>query len=153
MLTPIKLSRGNGARERLPDLLAKDLAGHSARIDYRSTATTVLYVFSPSCPWCERNSANLASLATQLPRDYRLIGLSLSSEEFDGFVKPHAISFPVYRDLNPDMIAAYRFGPTPEAIVIGPSGTVIASWQGAFVGPTKSLIEKYFSAHLPDLQQ
>lgn len=133
------------------NLEVKDLSGRSVVIDFHSTEkSTVLYVFKPSCAWCERNSASVDSLARQLPQKYRLIGLSLSKDGLRDFVRTHAISFPVYQDLSSDLVATYGLGSTPETIVIGPGGTVVASWKGAFLGSTRLLLEKFFSLRLAD---
>jgi hypothetical protein len=78
---------------------------------------------------------------------YRFLGLSLSSEG----LAEHAPSlpFPVYANPSADTIRQYRLGATPQTIVVSPSGQVIASWRGAYVGPTKEAVEKYFDATLP----
>jgi hypothetical protein len=69
-----ELSAGSAA----PPLDVLDIEGHRARIEYGGPRQTILYVFSPSCEWCERNSAAVESLAAQTADRYRLIGLSLS---------------------------------------------------------------------------
>jgi peroxiredoxin len=90
----------------MPDLEVKDLSGRKVVLDYRATTkSTVLYVFTPSCSWCALNSENLSSLAKQIPVDYRLIGVSLSGDGLENYMKAHSISFPVYRDPSPDGIA------------------------------------------------
>ena len=136
----------------VPSLELKDLAGRRVVIDYRAPTSTVLYVFRPSCTWCALNSKSLASLAEQLPKDYRIIGLSLSSDGLEGFLHSHAIAFPVYRELSPGTLATYRVESTPETIVVAPGGVVRASWKGAFVGTTRQLIETFFSVRLPEMQ-
>ena len=134
-----------------PNLELKDLSGRRVMIDFGSTEkSTVLYVFTPSCAWCARNSQNLAALAKQIPGSYRLVGLSLSGSGLGSFVKAHGISFPVYQDPSPDVIATYHLGPTPETLVIAPGGRLSVTWTGAFLGPTRSLVERFFSIRLPD---
>src|SRR5882672_1313002 len=55
---------------------AQDLGGKSQIVDPRaSQVNTVFYVFSPSCSWCERNLANLQTLASAAGTRYRVIGV------------------------------------------------------------------------------
>lgn len=136
----------------VPSIELKDLTGRRVIVDYRIPTSTVLYVFRPSCTWCALNSKSLASLTEQVSKRYRIIGLSLSADGLEDFVRSHSIAFPVYRDLSPDAITTYRLDSTPETIVVAPNGIVSASWKGAFAGTTRQLIERFFSIRLPEPQ-
>jgi hypothetical protein len=81
----------------VPDVDALDLAGNRVVVSYSAVRQpTIIYVFRPGCPWCERNSRAINSLTTQVSKRYRVIGLSLSDDRLTDFLKAHPVSFPVY---------------------------------------------------------
>ena len=134
----------------VPVIQAKTLEGKLESIDYASSSVpTVLYVFQPGCSWCERNSENIAAMTRQLSGKYRFVGLSLATDGLPEFLKKHQIQFPIYLDLPPSVIEAYRIESTPQTIVVSPQGKVMNVWQGAYLGVTASQIEKFFSIRLP----
>jgi len=59
--------------------------------------------------------------------------------------------FPVYTGLKTNTTQAYKFGGTPQTLVISSDGHVQKNWMGAYAGATKSEIEAYFEVHLPEL--
>ena len=136
---------------QVPGLEVTDLMGQPFRIEYQSAKVpTVLYVFSPSCTWCQRNGPALKELANGIRGHYRLIGISLSTDGVAEFIKAHQMDFPVYSSPQAESASVYHLGATPETIVLSPSGTVLAAWRGAYVAAARTLVEKYFSVHLPD---
>ncbi len=110
------LSRGGLAPgTHVSAIAAKDLAGREKLVDYSSSLNpTVLYVFRPSCVWCQRNSAGIKHLATRLAPKFRVIGLSLSSEGLNDFVNEHEIGFPVMADIPPSSISDLKLGTTQK---------------------------------------
>jgi len=137
---------------RVPPLEATDLHARLVRIAYGDVSTpTVLYVFRPSCPWCERNNPSVLRLADAAGKSYRFLGISLSSEDLGEFVAGRGLTFPAYSGVSPAAMRLYHLGTTPEMIVISRSGVVAASWRGAFLGRTRSDIERFFSVRLPDI--
>lgn len=128
-----------------------DVNGRTVTLDFKSFAVpTVLYVFSPSCRWCERNSQSVAFLAKHA-NGYRVVGISLAREGLVNFVERNQVLMPVYTDLPKAMITSYHLGTTPETIVISPDGKVLGDWRGAYTGGTKSVIEQFFSVNLPGI--
>lgn len=57
-------------------------------------------------------------LSERIKGRYRLIGLSLSSAGVDEYVAQQGMDFPMYTNLSPQSIAAYRLGGTPATIVV-----------------------------------
>ncbi len=130
-------------------LAVKDIHGERVVIDFANdNKPTILYVFRPSCIWCQRNREALKSLVRQVSRSHRVIGLSLVTEGTPEFVREHGLDFPVYTDLPASSIALYRLGATPETILINEHGEVVQSWNGAYTGITKSAIEEVLSITL-----
>lgn len=59
------------------ELEAVTLDGEETRISFSSDSRpTVLYVFSPTCVWCEKNLENIRVLTTQKSEDFRFIGVA-----------------------------------------------------------------------------
>ena len=129
----------------MPDIEAVDFSGKRALVSYGAMGQlTVIYVFRPGCPWCERNEKAINFLNTQVSKRYKLIGLSLSDDGLTEFLKAHPVSFPVYHNLSPSAVAALHLGTTPETIVVSPTGRILASWNGAYLGATKVVSKGFF---------
>lgn len=110
---------------------------------------TVLYVFSPSCGWCERNQPSVQSLARFLRGRARFLGVSLDREGLFDWTLIQKPEFDIITDLSYRALLTYQFKSTPMTAVITPSGTVEKVWHGAYVGKTLSEIEQYFGVSLP----
>ncbi len=119
--------------------------GRPMTVSYDGDARpVVLYVFSPTCVWCERNVENIGTLAKSASSGFRFVGVSLSAptETPQG-----TVDFPViFSD------GRVPFRSTPQTVVVGPNGRVLRSWTGAYSGSSKSEIEDYFAVRLPGLQ-
>ena len=140
------------AGARAAPLDATDVRGQPARLTFGGAeGPTVLYVFRPSCPWCEKNSPGISRLVNEIGKSYRVIGISLSADSVAEFVAEHKLTFPVFTNVSAKGLRLYKLGTTPETIVVSSAGTILASWKGAYVGRTKSDIEKFFSIRLPDV--
>jgi peroxiredoxin len=133
--------------KRLDDVRARDMNGQDATIPLRSNSRKpkIIYFFSPSRVWCQRNALHLNELVAHVESKYDFIGISLSSQGLPQFIGENHLGFPVYGDLSSQALAASAFtGTTPETIVVSTDGTVLASWTGAYEGITKSDIEHFF---------
>jgi peroxiredoxin len=132
---------------------ATSLNGGVQRIEFSSSShPTLLYVFSPSCVWCERNSPAVGALARQVSGRYRVIGLSVSSERVKEFVAQHHIEFPVYTEPPAAIVKAYELGVTPETIMVSTNGRIDCVWTGAYQNSIKASIEQFLSVRLPALE-
>jgi peroxiredoxin len=135
----------------MPPLDVKDLSGREFRLDYgESRLPTVVYVFSPSCGWCERNSTNVRALVSQAKSKYRFIGLSLTSHGLGNYLEAHDVDFPTYSDPSDASRSQYHLYSTPTTFVIARSGKLLKIWAGAYLGQTRSDIEHFFSVQLPE---
>jgi len=113
---------------------------------------TVLYIFTPPCSWCKRNNDNFNALVTQKSGQYRFIGLSLSKDGLGEYLATHHLTIPIFADLSKETIAAYKFGGTPQTLVISPAGMVVKNWKGAYTGGQESEVESFFQVKLPGLR-
>jgi peroxiredoxin len=140
-----KLSAGMS----IPVLNVTSSAGVPDAISYSNTKPTVLYVFSPSCDWCQRNNANVNAIATLKNDSYTFVGLSLSDYQLRKYVETEHIPFPVYSGLTGELIEKLGFTETPQLLVISSDGIVLKSWTGAFVKEVAQDVEGYFNIRLP----
>jgi len=132
------------------EIKAVDWLGKPAVVEFRSSERpTVIYVFRPSCAWCERNSASFSELSRLVSAKYRVIGLSLAEEGLPDFVNRNHMKFAVYTGISAATVAQYHLGTTPETIVVSPAGTVLQDWRGAYIGPLRTLVENFFGIAFP----
>ena len=136
----------------VPSIYAEDLADKPAKIQYdNSNQPTVIYAFSPTCVWCDRNLANIKALALARGSSYRFIGLSLTGNGVADYVASHKIDFPVYKNPSPETLKALGLGSTPQTIIVSSEGKVLKNWVGAYGKNIQHEAESYFDIHLPGL--
>lgn len=134
-----------------PPFEAHDLKGLPVSLKYGGdTRDTLLYVFSPSCHWCERNRANLEAIV-KTRHDLHIVGIALSgdlqqlttaSSPFDVTLRP-----------TPATIKAYGLRATPTTILVSSQGKVIKEWPGAYTGPVAVDVSKVLAVSLPGLAE
>ena len=135
---------------KLTRIAAKDLADRKKSVDFASKSKpTILYVFKPSCMWCQHNGAYLDSLAKQVRDRYNLVALSLSSDGLGEFLKEHPIGFPVFKDAPDEFVQMYHLGVTPQTIVVSEDGYVVKVFDGAYGGAVRGMVEEFFRIRLP----
>lgn len=134
-------------------ITAMNLGGKQETISYAEYGKpTVIYVFTPSCTWCDRNNQNINTIVNLKRDSFRFIGLSLADDDgLPGYVESHHLTFPVYRSLAPESIEMLGLGSTPQTIVISADGRIVKSWVGAFGAGLKPQIEEFFNVQLPGL--
>lgn len=140
----------------VPPLRGKGLDGQEHQVAYdKELRPTVLYVFSPTCGWCNRNVENLRHLISQRRDRYRFVGVSKANAgETAAYLSHNGLTFDdVVVAPTTDSVAAYRLGPTPQSIVVADAGRVQKSWVGAYRGETAGAVEQFFSLQLPGLTQ
>jgi len=134
----------------LSSVTVSNLNNHQETITLAGTGVpTVLYVFSPTCVWCDRNIKNIKTLADLKKDSFHFVGLSLADGNLDKYVNKHEFNFPVYKKLQMENINTLKLGSTPQTIVISPEGKVLKSWTGAYGARLKGEIETFFGAQLP----
>lgn len=135
---PIQIRRMDGTPVTLESVLIGDKA-------------TVIYVFSPSCKWCDRNLENIRGLAETVKEKYHLVGLSVSDIDLREYVARSGLAFPVYTMMHASETNLSRG--TPRTLVVSREGKVIASWFGAYGGDLHKKVQEYFQVSLPGLSE
>lgn len=126
------------------------LGGPQETISYASKPT-VLYVFSPQCGWCERNTQNINAIAKLKGDSFWFIGISLSDQNLAKYLDSDGLNFPVYKNPTPDTVRLLGLSSTPQTIIVSPEGRVVQNWIGAFGSKLQSQVEGYFNVSLPGL--
>jgi hypothetical protein len=125
--------------------------GRLVKLEYAGDPrTTLLYVFSSTCIWCERNSANIQAVIKARP-DLRIVGVALGR----ALDKDSAKNLPFKEILRPTAATAqlYHLGGTPATILVAPTGKVLNAWPGAYSGPVAESVSKALAVSLPGLSQ
>lgn len=135
----------------LPAAVGTSLAGDPVTIRYGDVGVpTILYVFTPSCGWCERNAANIKALTRQVAGRYRIIGVSLTDENLAEYNRRHAFGFEIVTASQATR-AVFKMGGTPQTMLIDPSGKLLQSWFGAYQKDFQTLVERELGVTLPGL--
>ncbi len=113
-----------------------------------STQDTLLYVYSPTCHWCERNKANIRAILKSRP-DLRIVGVSLGNTGSDPMAEQ--IGFETVVHPTAKTVAAYGLAATPSTVLVSHDGKVVQSWSGAYTGTLGSAVSKVLAVNLPGL--
>jgi hypothetical protein len=151
-----RLHSASEGRERLPrigvvvqPIDARTADAQLAHIAYASERVpTILYYFSPRCGWCERNWDSVAALQRATGGRYRFVAVTTAGEA-ERRERAAGLPVPTYWRLSDDDRRAYQLSGTPHTLVISTEGRVINSWPGAYIGGTKTKLERYFQVSLP----
>jgi peroxiredoxin len=138
---------------RFPALTVHDLAGKEIKVSWPSAENklTVIYLFSPTCIWCQRNIENFKAMGTATRSEYRLVPISLTSAGLAKYVERYGLVFPVFADPVVADGGAFAYDGTPETFVVSRDGTVKRVWRGAFTEAVKGEVEAYLGLHLPGM--
>lgn len=152
-IASLKSEGGLAVGASLPPFQAFDLNGKAVTVAYsEDRRPTLLYVFSPSCGWCARNLANIRHLTATVKDDYRIWGISLSSQGLEKYLREAGIDFPVLTQASANSLEAYKLGGTPQTLVISAEGTLLKNWIGAYVDQVSEDVQQYFGTPLPGLE-
>lgn len=138
--------------QKVPILKVREIGGANAIIDWASDARpTFVYIFSPSCVWCNRNLQNIKALSETRGAAYRFIGLSISDSGLKKYVEENELKFPVFTSPADVRGREVKLHATPQTIVISPDGRVQEAWLGAYTGRVQAEIERKLGVSLPGI--
>lgn len=134
-------------RVRLDSMNVVSETGEPASISFRSQPLpTILYYFSATCVWCDRNWASVRALEQRTQGKYRFIAVTS-----DRLTRTAKIPVHGYGMLPNAVRTAIHAGGTPHTYIISTDGVVTQSWPGAYQGRTRTAVERYFGVRLPEL--
>jgi peroxiredoxin len=135
---------------RVPPLPVKTLGGGQSTLAFDGRRT-ILYYFSPTCGWCEKNWLNVKALAAATDGRVRFVGVS-TNRNIEVYARERGLTFELFAEPNPEVAQAFQLRGTPQTIVISAQGVVEASWRGAYGPPQQKAIERMFGVLLPGLR-
>jgi len=125
----------------------RDLSGHPFSIS--PIHNRLIYIFSPTCRWCEKNVAGIQDLAKKVSPEYDVVGLVQSPDGMTEYLARHSLSFPIVVDNDPADMAALGFQGTPQTILIV-DGKIVHNWSGAFQGKVRESIQGTLGVSIND---
>jgi hypothetical protein len=140
---------------RLPPLKVLSLNGTAAVLSYGgANRPRLVYLFSPTCGWCDKNWDNMHRLAAGVRSSHDVVLISIKTDGLDKYIAAHNLAQigDIYREPSIDSRLAYGFGTTPQTLVISAEGTVVDHWRGAYGERLKVAIEKQFGVTLPGIK-
>ncbi len=133
---------------QLPGLDVLDLSGMHVRMEWDSDPRpSIVYLFQPSCVWCNRNLAGEKALAGL--KSHRFLALSLTRSGLKEYVDKNQFSFQIYSTKDLKSIQALKPIGTPLTIVVAHGGRVEAVFPGAYTEKSVSALEKTFGIRVP----
>ena len=126
------------------------LGGEARTLSLRAPIPTLVYYFSPTCTWCERNWMNVAALRDGARGRFRVILVS-SSRALREYVLSHQLDLEVIEGIGDNTRTSLGLVATPQTVVVAPTGLVTHDWRGAYTPRMERQIEELFDISLPGL--
>ncbi len=133
----------------MPPLRGTTLDGQPVTEEF--SRPTVVYVFSPSCSWCERNLNNARAIASGAGDRYRFVGVAAVDAGIEGYVRERSLRWDIIKNVPLEILRQYRVPGTPQTILIGAGGIVLHSWNSAYLETAQREIEAALKVSLPGL--
>lgn len=134
---------------RVETITGFSLAGAPRQVTLRDGVARLVYYFSPTCGWCERNWLNVQALVSGAAGRYRLVLVS-SSRAVDSYVRArHLDGIDVVEGIDEGTRQAFGFSGTPHTIMVSGDGLITHDWRGAYTPRTERQIEELFDVPLP----
>jgi peroxiredoxin len=141
------------AGAKAPRLNVEDLNGRKMALEWNEDSRpTILYIFAPTCVWCQKNHDNLKLLVRSQKQAYRIVGLSLTDASVNDYIERYKVEYDaVY--VKPHTVDSRQpfQAVTPTTVLISRGGVIEDVWQGAYTGKVGKQIEEKFNIRLPNL--
>ncbi|HUR21420.1 MAG TPA: hypothetical protein VMZ90_11465 [Vicinamibacterales bacterium] len=118
--------------------------------DVARDVPTVLYYFSPTCVWCDRNWDNIRALEGGAQGRYRVV-LVTRARDVRQYLSERGLALEVVEGISDTVVEAYRFNGTPQTVVASIEGVVSHEWRGAFTPRIERQLEELFGIYLPGI--
>jgi hypothetical protein len=127
--------------------------GQHRTVRFDAGVPTLVYFFSPTCGWCERNWDNIRTLSSASSGRFRVVAVA-GETNLGSFVESHHLQgVEVYGGLTPESHTALGLASTPHTLVISAQGVVSHDLMGAYQGTVLRQVETLFGLSLPGLIQ
>jgi hypothetical protein len=111
---------------------------------------TIIYFYSESCGWCERNRPNVRALRKAVRGRYRFVAVTTDPRSTGDMQDSDGAD--LSGTVSQDTRRAMGLGGTPHTLLLSPDGVVLQSWRGAYSGSTLREVQTYFGLSLPGLE-
>jgi thioredoxin-related protein len=149
----IEYDKGLLIGEKSPNLTAFDENNiQNEIIGDKINLPTILYIFTPDCPFCIKNLANIKTIFANPKDKYRFIAVSLRADNLSNYSTENNIPFQIYHSPPKDVFRSFKMGKTPQTYVFSKDGYVIANWSGFYSGDEKFQVEEFFGIKLPEIK-
>lgn len=130
-------------------LVGRELDGKPATVEFTGQPLpTVVYIFSPTCHFCEANAANFAAIYKSAEHSHRFVGVATSTAGLRCYLAENAMTFQVLTGVRK---GSWSLGATPQMVVVSRDGALVRNWVG--VPDSKRWeLESYFGVTLPGLR-
>lgn len=136
----------------LPALSVRSPDGLPVTIRWNAQRSTLVYVFTTTCVWCERNYPNFTVLLKTLTTTHRVIPVALDGQNLATYIARHPLGVQVFHSPDERTREAYQMGTVPQTLLISGDGVLIEHWSGAYSPGMQEQIEKAFRLTLPGLR-
>jgi hypothetical protein len=110
----------------------------------------VLYYFSPTCTWCNRNWDNIRALERGAQGRYRVV-LVTRARGVAQYLKERGLTMDLVEGINEATFQAYRFSGTPQTLVASIEGVITHEWKGAYTPRIERQLEELLGVTLPGI--
>ncbi len=139
------------AGDTVPALSALTPDGKTLTLTY-DRHPAVLYVFSPSCVWCERNLDNAEAVRTGTGDKFEFVAIAFDDKGLGDYIQKRHLPWTIATGLSPEVRAAYGISATPETIVVDVGGRVHSAWIGAYGDSVAREVQGVLGVTLPGLR-
>jgi hypothetical protein len=148
---------GFSAGELFPLLDARTPSG-GARV-LRFERPTLVYIFSPTCQWCEKDYQNLMAVHAVAGEKYSFVGVTMinksAPEDYHVALADYLRRHPFPGDVlfvDPSLLAhdlMVDITVTPQMVVVDQRGRIRKAWVGALMGSRQAEVATFFNVVLP----
>lgn len=115
--------------ETLSEIRGRTRFGAEVTVDYQSGGPTLVYVFSPTCGYCDETWPTWHQLRS-LP-GVRSVAIDLTSRADEAyFGARNVVGFPVISEVDPEITLSHHFNLVPQTLLVGSDGRVLGVWTG-----------------------
>lgn len=152
-LVDAKASVSSSVGHRVVPVEGYSTAGTPVLRSVASDLPTVLYYFSPTCRWCDRNWDNIQALDRGAQGRYRVLVVT-RARGVRQYLTDRGLDVEdveVVEGVTESVVAAYGLSGTPQTLVASIEGVVTHDWRGAYTPRIERQIEELFGVPLPGL--
>jgi hypothetical protein len=117
-------------------------------VDLAAGTPTVVYLFSPTCGWCDVNWPNVETLAKASAGYYRVVAVT-TRRGLREYVQTRRLQVDVLEGLDDNSQQAFGAGFTPRTIIVAADGQITHDFRGAYTPRIERQIENVFGVLLP----